>query len=95
MIWKDGTSYSQGDEERIPTLLKCKIKTLEIIVHRIHGIPGWYLTCRYLESMHIKDHRLNGEDLESCKHQSIAIIKKALYDKAQEIQGILIDIEEF
>jgi hypothetical protein len=90
--WEDGTSYSRNDKVRTPSILRCKINTLEIVVHRIHGISGWYFTCRYLD---IKEHQLNGEDLESCEHQSIVIVKKALYAKVQEIRDNLVIIEEF
>ena len=92
MNWKDGTNCSRGDKIRTPSILRCEIGALEIVVHRIHGIPDtWYLTCRYLD---IKDHRLVGEDLESCEHQSIAIIRKALYAKIQEMQDVLVDMQE-
>jgi hypothetical protein len=92
MNWTDGTGYSQNDKVRTPTVLRGKINALEIIVHRIHGIPDtWYLTCRYLD---IKERQLDSADLESCERQSIAIIKDALCEKIQEMQSIFADVLE-
>jgi len=92
MNWKDTSSYSRDSEEKIPSVLKCKIGSLEIIVHRIHGLGGWRLTCRYLD---IKDFLLKGEDLEFCQHQATVIVKKSLYAKVQEMQDILVLIIDF
>jgi len=92
MNWTDGTGYSQNDKVRTPTVLRGKIGALEIIVHRIHGIPDtWYLTCRYSD---IKDRQLDSTDLESCERQSIAIIREALCKKIREMQDILVDVLE-
>ena len=85
MKWKDGTSYSRGNEERIPTVLKCEISKLEILVHRIHGLGGWYLTCRYLN---IEYQKLDYDELQDCQSQAVEIVRQKLYEKALEIQEI-------
>jgi hypothetical protein len=90
MIWKDGTTYSRDDKERVPSILRCKIGTLEIIVHRIHRLDGWYLTCRYLD---IKDYTLSYKTLEDCQEQAVRIVKNTLYAKSQEITDNIIAID--
>jgi len=87
--WTDGTSYSKSEKERIPRVWRAKIKTMDIIIHRIHGIPGWYLTSRYLN---IKDYALTYEDIEQCKTRVEDIVKKSLYSNIREMQDILAEI---
>lgn len=75
LIWKDATSYSQREKERIPRTYQCKIGTLDIIITRIIHSEGWFLTCR---SLSINSWPLDGDDLEKCKEQAIAILLKEL-----------------
>jgi hypothetical protein len=85
--WKDTTSYSQSDRERIPRVLTCKIGKYDIILHRIHGIPGtWYLSSRYL---HIKEIDLSDDDINSCKIKAIEFIKYHIKDSIESMQHVL------
>ena len=85
MKWKDITTYGQGIKEKIPETLRCEIGNLSIIVHRIHRLDGWYLTCRYLNIEHDK---LDYDKLQDCQNQAVEIVRQALFAKAQEIQDI-------
>jgi hypothetical protein len=49
MEWKDITIYSQGDKERVPSVLEAKIDGFNIRVHRHIYYPGtWLLSCHQL-----------------------------------------------
>ena len=48
MKWKDTTSYSREDKERIPVIWLCSAGDISVCVHRhIYYPPDqWLLTCR-------------------------------------------------
>lgn len=45
--WKDITSYSRGQIEREPQTWEIRDKkySVRVIVTRLHGCVGWYLSC--------------------------------------------------
>jgi hypothetical protein len=42
--WKDTTSYSYTDKERIPRIWEATIGSIRLSVHRYVGLDGWYLS---------------------------------------------------
>jgi hypothetical protein len=45
-VWKDISSYSQSDKERIPKTFKCTISKYSLLVTRHRDYPGqWLLRC--------------------------------------------------
>lgn len=69
LIWKDATSYSRNDSERIPTVWELELGEYTIMVHRhIYYKDTWLLTCR---EMGVDKINLNTDAIE--KAQTIAI----------------------
>jgi len=73
--WKDTTSYSRGDKERIPRILEIKVEGLRIVVHRIIHYPEWYVSCY---DLNIEDRCLYVDDLYEAKIKAIDIILEKL-----------------
>lgn len=42
--WKDATSYSYNDKERVPRIWETTIGAIRLSVHRYIGLDGWYLS---------------------------------------------------
>ena len=47
MEWKDSSSYSKGDKERIPSVWNYRVGDIRIVVHRYIHYPKdqWLLSC--------------------------------------------------
>ena len=80
--WEDTTSYSRGERDKAePREWELAFPNIRIKVHRLHGIPGWFLSCHAL-GVERKD--LKCEDLEKAKAKAvngiIAWLKAALGD---------------
>lgn len=69
--WKDVSSYSRYDKERIPSILELKIEGIRIVVHRIIHYDGWFVSCY---DLNIEDEQLYTEDLEDAKIKGINYI---------------------
>lgn len=74
--WKDATSYSYNDKERIPVTFELILGELRIVVTRMYNLTDtWFLHCRKL---HIDSHDLRVNDLEIAKHEALKLVKDAL-----------------
>lgn len=85
MSWRDVTSYSQGDKERVPRSWEWKRigpPTLRILVHRLIGLPGWYLTCF---DVNLRDMGL-GDDLEKAKANALKMVRVRLAAWAEMVK---------
>ncbi len=72
MKWKDTTSYSRNDIERIPKVFELKINNLRIVIHRIIHSEGWFLSVYH--KLPIRDRFLGDIDIEDAKQEAIKII---------------------
>lgn len=84
--WKDITSYSQSDTERVPRTYEVVVpKVGRIIVTRWRdGEPDfWYLTCHELN---IKYHPLKGFKLENAQDEAIHFVYRRLLDMTQAME---------
>ncbi|MEY8416695.1 hypothetical protein AAK964_10370 [Tissierella praeacuta] len=86
MEWKDKTSYSRGDKERIPRVLELNIEGLRIVIHRIIHCEGWYLTAYELN---INDFFLETEDVVEAKNKGLEVIVGRIL-KLERIKDIAI-----
>ena len=43
--WKDITSFSQGDKERVPRTFEARVDAIRLVVTRRHGLNGWFMVC--------------------------------------------------
>ena len=46
--WKNTTSYSRGDKERVPRSWSVELGRFRLSVHRYHGCDGWFASCEPL-----------------------------------------------
>ncbi len=68
-MYKDITSYSRGDKDRIPGVLENETNGIKFTVHKhIYYGDEWVLTCREIGVEHL---RLNTEDMEEAKEKGI------------------------
>ncbi len=77
--WKDASSYSRNDKERIPTVWELKVGGLRIVVHRIIHYPEWYVSCY---NLNIENKCLYTDDVEEAK----AIGIKTIINKIEELE---------
>ena len=77
------------------TVFELKESTIRVVIHKIHGIDGWYLSCRELG---ISDHELKAETFDNAVSEAQVIILKratALYESAQAFAEPACDYNNF
>ncbi len=72
--WKDITTYSQGDKERIPRSWQMDIGMFRLIVTRKHGLEGWFMDVHGIISFR----RLESEEISDAKLEALAGLKNIL-----------------
>lgn len=45
LTWKDATSFSRDETDRTPRVYEARADRFRLVIHRWHGIPGWFFTC--------------------------------------------------
>lgn len=88
-MYKDITTYKQGDKEKEPRILEKEVNGIKFTAHKhlYHG-DKWFLTCRELN---VEKRDLHTEDMEEAKEKAIIEMIKLLgaaiqkYQKALEI----------
>jgi hypothetical protein len=82
--WKDGTSYSRGQEDRTPSTWNCETKSLSITVtrHSWFEKDDWILHCYKIG---IERHKLSSKDLELAKAEALDIVRKTLARWVKEL----------
>jgi hypothetical protein len=74
MRWKDATTYSQGARGVAePRVWALDIGDgIRVVVHRRHGLPGWFVTCYALQ---INNHALTGDmDAEIAQSEGLDFV---------------------
>lgn len=78
MIWEDATTYSRGDEDRIPHWWRAKIDHFHLSVGDRHTYYPkgdiWLLNC----SPWYNAHPLNAKNLEDAKAEAISLVKERI-----------------
>lgn len=82
--WKDITSYSQGDKERVPRVWKIHFGDFELTVHR----HIYYDPKMWLASSPLFERREMGEDLEEAKKKAIELLKSKLTTAIKEMEDV-------
>lgn len=86
IAWKDVTSYSRGNKERIPRILEAEICGFTLTIHRHIHIPGtWLLSCCRLDLDNVD---LRTDDFAEAENKAIAFFIKHL-DKYVELQDTM------
>lgn len=92
MEWKDITSYSQRDKERIPRVLECKLaNNIAVTVHKhIYCGNEWLLSCTFLGYNCIQ---LETEDIENAKIKALVRVRDGLAKINNLIAEAILSIE--
>lgn len=71
--WTDATSYSRGERgESEPRIWHLELDGLLVIVHRWHGLDGWFVTCH---AMGVDKETLAAAALDSAKNEALIILR--------------------
>lgn len=87
LVWKDATSYSQGERGRVPAdSWECRTKSLRVCVHRSVGYDPklWLLSCH---DIRLECYELSFPDLKKCQAEAIEVIQNILRDLLKELDG--------
>ena len=70
------------------TVYIAKINNMDVCIHRIIGLEGWFLNCNKLGIM---DKELKSKDLFACVRESRKIMKEKLKELTQNVEIFCID----
>ena len=75
--WKDVTSYSRDDKERIPTTFAISVGELRIVITcgHIYYRPDWVMHCHALQ---IDSKLLQAVSREEAQTEAILVVKAAI-----------------
>lgn len=85
MEWKDETTYSRSDKNRIPRVLQLAVGTLGIVIHKIVHCEGWYLT---VYGLNIDSYCLDVKTVEEAKNKGLEVAMAKIED-LEEVKNIL------
>ena len=88
MKWRDGTSNSRGDKERVPRLLELDVEGVVVVIHRIMHCEGWYLT---VHKLNIEKIELDTDNLNDAKSKGLKFVIGYI-EKLENIKDKLIDV---
>lgn len=82
-MWKDATTYSQRDTERVPAVWHYGVGDVRISVHRhIHYAPDqWLLTCEPFFSKR----ELKAKDTGGAKAEALAMVCQKVKELAEAL----------
>lgn len=81
--WRDATSYSQGDKEKIPTTWKYKAGDLNIVVHKYVGCgETWHLTCPPFYNCQA----MPSLDIEKMKKLALQLVLKEILEIKKDLE---------
>ncbi len=87
--WKDISSYSQNDKERIPTIWELRIGHLRVVVHR----HRWEEPDKWFMSVHgdidIDKLPLHQKDLEKAQKEALATLHSSLHRMCKEVAAVM------
>ncbi len=89
MKWQDKTGYSQRDKERIPRIWEIKLDHVDVVVHRIIHLDGWFVSSKY---MGFSDISLKQENIEQAKVEAFNYVAEQIKMKQKELSSALLKI---
>lgn len=92
MEWKDVTTYKQGEKEKNPLILECKIDDcISVKVHKhIWYGDEWLLSCSFTEQNMVQ---LDTTNLETAKSTALIYVKSQLANMNSIIAQAIFSIE--
>lgn len=90
--WVDVSSYSRGDEDRIPSSWMCKLGEVDVRVHRhIHyGKETWLTSSQFLRFNNVK---LNDTEIKVAKTAALNLAKRQIKKRIGCLQEALSELE--
>jgi len=85
LVWKDLTSYSQGQIKRTARVLEVKLVNISLLVHRHIDYTGWLLSSNDLDLEKVK---LKSEDVEDAKVEALNKLNGILSERISEYSRI-------
>ena len=85
MKWKDITTYSQGDKERIPCWWKANLETIDLRVGNKHIYveeDKWIMHC---EKFGFDIHILESDNEEDAKKEAVELVKAKIREIYAEL----------
>jgi len=75
--WKDITTYSQGDKERIPSVYEFTIGGFRVAIHRHmdYEKDRWLVSC---DALRINKIKLSNKDIEKAKLEGLQFVNNVL-----------------
>lgn len=78
IIWKDETSYSRDEEDRIPRTFVARVGPIRLAITRKHGLdPTEWFVDFYTRNMEF-DYVEGGKDLVEAKRLGLRLVRKKL-----------------
>jgi hypothetical protein len=86
--WKDTTSYSRDDKERIPRTWKLEKEyyKLSICVTRIVHYEGWYMNCYNLGMIEVS---LKTGNLEEAKKEALRLVADRIDELSKQYRELV------
>lgn len=84
MHWKDTTSYSQREENRVPRSWSVDLGKVDVTIYRHIHYPSdvWLLKCNYLGL----NRELVSQEVEAAKSEAVALVKVEIERKIVELK---------
>lgn len=93
MQWKDETSYSQNEKrnETEPRVWEVRFDDMRVVVHRIHRLKGWFVSCRQIG---INDWELQvpSDKPEDAKRAGATMIAAELEDRIKQYGEVVLTL---
>lgn len=85
--WKDATSYSRDERGRVdPNAWELVVSDLRIVVHRWHGLEGWYGSCRDLG---VEKMALAATVAESAQNEFLVVCRRLCERRAKALAALM------
>lgn len=80
--WRDITSFSQRDTQRIPATFELRVEPIRIVVMRTRDEPGrWWIRCAAMGL----ERRLEAVELRAAKHEALLLVSASLRNILDQI----------
>ena len=82
--WKDISSFSHSDKERVPSRFEFRTKSVRVVLHRhiYGGKDDWFVTCVEVD---MERQLLASKGTEEAKSEALAMVKARLQAMLTEL----------
>ena len=83
--WKDTSSFSQSDKERIPNAFEVEGISFRLIVHRLIYCEGWSMSCY---NMKIEGKPLKAKEVSVAQEEAVLVVHQRLRQMLKELETL-------